>query len=130
MANTWNFDLGSKSNIIIAMCLDGFSVGGFFVKTPMQLVGQNDFKEQPFFKFYPNPAIEELTIDFEHINLDSFSEITIVNSLGNIVYKNNISSTNSNMTIDISLFPKGLYYIKLTGKDGMFAIQKFIKINS
>ncbi len=62
----------------------------------------------------PNPAIDKVNISF---GLPVNGDIAIVNSVGSVVYQNTI---NGKQSVDISTtnFASGMYYIKVSGKDG------------
>lgn len=80
---------------------------------------------------YPNPSSSELTVSYEtdSIALKSTDveeyQITLVNSAQEKIYSS--SSTKNTLTIPVSKFPKGTYYLMLTNKDG--TIQKRIMID-
>ncbi|RYE23704.1 MAG: T9SS type A sorting domain-containing protein, partial [Sphingobacteriales bacterium] len=63
---------------------------------------------------YPNPASDKVTLSADKVKM---SEITIVNNLGQVVYRGteeNVKST----TIDITGFVDGHYIIRAKGSDG------------
>lgn len=62
-------------------------------------------------KVFPNPAINTINIDFNDIKINEF---TIYSSLGEIMDKISLNFVD-NVIVDISKYPKGIYYIK--GKD-------------
>ncbi len=72
------------------------------------------------FEVFPNPANENITIKTDV----SGAEIIILNSIGQLVYKNNPDA--SETTIDISQFQSGLYFIQLI-KEGKTQTKKIIK---
>lgn len=69
-------------------------------------------------KVYPNPANDKLFVE----GLADFKDLSIVNTIGQ-VFK--IEATQSNF-ISIDQLPTGVYFLKATGKDGLYT-QKFIK---
>jgi len=69
-------------------------------------------------KVYPNPANAILELSF-----DKTKSISIINVLGEILFKKNINSMSSNkLEIDISLLPSGIYFVKTDSE-----LKKFIK---
>lgn len=56
---------------------------------------------------YPNPSIGIFTIE----NLEKNSSVTITNTLGQIVY--NETTLTNNVTIDLSAYTKGIYFVTI-----------------
>lgn len=75
--------------------------------------------ELPLFHIYPNPAKDQLYIEFVDPNAVAPS-VKIYNSLGTIVFQENIHSKSE--TIDISNLSAGFYYVTIDKY-----CQKFIK---
>lgn len=71
------------------------------------------------FKIFPNPAINKITLNGPD---KSIIEMTDIN--GQII--ETFQQNNSNMTIDISSYPNGIYFVKVKTKEKMF-VQKIIK---
>jgi hypothetical protein len=72
-------------------------------------------------KIYPNPADHNLVIasrlnDNYHLALYNFNGVVLLN----LEYTNSVN-------IDITSFPQGIYFIRLTNENGETYIQKFIK---
>ena len=63
------------------------------------------------FNVYPNPAKDFVTLDLGHLALDGADAVVIFNSKGQVVYKSNIQSQKSN--ISLKDFESGVYYIKV-----------------
>lgn len=74
---------------------------------------------RPDFLIFPNPANNYISISLPAENSDS--QIEILNALGETIIK----TVNKN-AIDVSLFSKGVYFIKVQAREN-FCIQKFIK---
>ena len=89
-------------------------------------VGTEDLEESlSQLRVFPNPAKYQINIeiyDKEFIN----SQILILNTIGSIVYSENLSSKSSIESIDISNLSKGIYLIKLVNKDKKKAANSFI----
>lgn len=81
-----------------------------------------DIKNIPFDTLhsliYPNPNDGHFTI-----NIDKVNSILIYNSIGSLVY----SSVNGLNEIDISNFPKGLYFIKVLSSDKLYTQKILIR---
>ncbi len=74
-------------------------------------IKQNAFQNE--ISFYPNPATDNITLTSPLI----LSEATVLvyNIQGALLYQQNLQS--GNMNIDLSGLAKGVYILKLTGKD-------------
>lgn len=70
-------------------------------------------------KIYPNPANNKITINSPE---KSILEMTDIN--GQII--ETFQQNSSNMTIDISNYPNGIYFVKVKAQEKMF-VQKIIK---
>ena len=84
-------------------------------------VGLNEIDYSAICSVYPNPAEDNITVDFGDLALDGKQELTIINNAGQVVYKSNINSRKFN--IDIKDFDSGAYYIIINGT----RTQKLIK---
>jgi hypothetical protein len=83
-------------------------------------VGVKEDSTSLFAGVYPNPASEALTIEFR--NTLKKDQLQVFNSLGVLIQEIEVQET---ITIDISDFPKGLYFIRL--KNDQQKAQKFVK---
>lgn len=72
---------------------------------------------------YPNPAGNQLIVKAENAKID---KIEIFDAAGKLVLKNEVSSANSTLQLDISELTAGLYFLQI--RDGNQRIQKrFVK---
>ncbi|MFC1733788.1 T9SS type A sorting domain-containing protein, partial [candidate division KSB1 bacterium] len=80
-------------------------------------------------QIFPNPGSTDLTILITDIDNSTF-QIAIYNSLGELItnknWNNHLPNNYFTDKIDISNFPKGVYYLKITSANNFF-IRKFIK---
>ena len=74
------------------------------------------------FALFPNPVVNNLTITGKE-ELDS---IQVFNILGKLLFENNKVFSN-NYSIDFSTFTKGVYFFKISYKNGNSTIKKVIK---
>jgi hypothetical protein len=74
-------------------------------------------------KIYPNPATEMITIEFENTFRD-VSNILLSDPLGQILYNKTVNIGDVKISIDISNFPSGVYYLVILNKES--AISKII----
>jgi hypothetical protein len=70
---------------------------------------------------YPNPVRSELTIDYI---LGTYKTVSVLNANGMEIMKEKV--TLPSQQIDFSRYTRGLYFIKLTGTDGLSRIVKVI----
>lgn len=69
---------------------------------------------------YPNPTKNNLTV-----NAEAMTRITITNTLGQVVYDNNVNSDNE--VVDMSQFDAGIYMVRITTENGSI-VRKVSKI--
>jgi hypothetical protein len=74
------------------------------------------------FNLYPNPAINELIMDFENIKVSKFL-VSIINATGETIYLDNEFG---NKNIDISFLNTGIYYLRIIHGEKVLT-KKFIK---
>lgn len=75
---------------------------------------------------YPVPATETLSIKYQLPNNESSGTIELFNSSGQTVKKFDVNSNNGEVTIDISQYTAGNYYIKLLSQSGFSSTKKSI----
>jgi hypothetical protein len=64
-------------------------------------------------KIYPNPVNDRLFIENKN---GTFNQVTVINTLGQVVKKDNIKKGNN--VIDIAVLNSGIYYLIVNGTDG------------
>ncbi len=106
----------------ILMHEDDGMMGNFVVLDSSAFVGINEIKGENDFSFYPNPAAVVLNVRINKGN--SFSEINILNLLGEKVFQSKINTEQS--SFDISGLAKGIYFIQLK-TNNKTVTKKFIK---
>ncbi len=132
----------------LALDADGYAyVAGFyfgstisFGSTPLTNAGDHDIfvaklditsplpivknKPQPI-RIYPNPASNELNIEFEEDEIFNLG-IIMFNSLGDVVFSSKESDPTLKTTIDISPLTAGIYFIEVN-VDGKRVVKKIVK---
>jgi hypothetical protein len=84
-------------------------------------VGINDvYANNASFEVYPNPAHETVTVSTSM----NAQKVEVLNYLGQVIYSHNV--TGNNFTLNVSNYADGVYFIRLTGDEGI-ATQKLIK---
>jgi len=84
-------------------------------------VGMDEFSNYGFkVNIYPNPIIDKLTIE---TNSKIMQNLEVYNLLGELVFRTNILNLK---IIDVSGFPKGIYFLKLNNEKETLT-RKFVK---
>ena len=100
---------------------DDGMMGTFLVLDSAAFAGVKEIHSDYSFIVYPNPACDKFQIQCSNLKI---GELTIHNLLGETVYKSTI--TNNQSTVNISQFPKGIYFVQLKTDDKIYN-QKIIK---
>jgi hypothetical protein len=90
-------------------------------------VQEYDFSQQVL--VYPNPATDQLTIDSRKLAAGDkgIAKIELYNLLGYRIMEIFPSEiVNYNVTMDISVFPDGVYFIAISHNDGTMITRKLI----
>lgn len=77
------------------------------------------------FKIFPNPAKDEITLEYAKSSLNKFSEIKVVDVLGRMVIS--IPLDDNKQIIDVSSLNNGCYFIIFTTNDNISFYRKMIK---
>lgn len=85
-----------------------------------EIVGINDVNASNSFEVYPNPAHETVNVS---TTMD-VQKVEVMNYLGQVIFSQN--TTNNNFTLNVSNYADGVYFIRISGNDGI-ATQKLIK---
>jgi FtsP/CotA-like multicopper oxidase with cupredoxin domain len=88
------------------------NISGFFAV--------NDLADENMISIYPNPvrmdsygAISQINIRYQGKEKTSNVDVSIINSLGQLVMQESKQSTNNSFSLDVSGLSNGLYFIKL-----------------
>jgi hypothetical protein len=79
-------------------------------------INESDIKN---IDIYPNPSSGLFTVEFKKV-LDNNSNIIIVNSIGDIIFFEELNIGESSKQINLSEFPKGIYLIELQTEVGIY----------
>jgi hypothetical protein len=74
---------------------------------------------------YPNPACERIFVGTNHLSPPFFVEI--INHLGQAVYQQVITQSQSETEISTRNLPRGVYYLRLRDKGGKEVAEKFMR---
>jgi hypothetical protein len=81
-------------------------------------------KENLAIKLYPNPTTDFIVLNFGEIVYENM-QISIINSLGQIVQNQTITAKNQQERIELNNLPQGLYYCRVQTEKGNW-IQSFM----
>jgi len=95
----------------------GIYTGGLQIYHHENPLSVNEFvKPDISFDAYPNPASESLTLNLYHVESNQNYQVTIFNSIGEVVYFSNLKPQTTNfkhLEVDLHNFSNGLYLVKL-----------------
>ncbi len=90
--------------------------------TPTRTGIFDTYTEGEDFSIYPNPSNGQVSIKFEE---DVFTDVLVFNSLGQVIYKNNINNATQ---LELNLNTKaGIYFVRCrNAKTGVSSVQKLV----
>ena len=105
-------------------CVTPAVTAGYFFFFGFQEIGTIlntvDLDENINFQIVPNPASNQITINFKN-GIQNFENIELINVSGQT-----LKSINTQTTMNVSDLAQGIYFIKVTSKDGVW-IEKLMK---
>ncbi len=88
------------------------SSGGSLVPLPLYTTSISQPLATIGFTAYPNPASDIVNISFDEF-IDSQISLSIYNSVGQLVSENDLYSSGSQISFNVSNLDSGMYYVKL-----------------
>ncbi len=87
-------------------------------------------KDNQYLKVYPNPANDKITVDLVStgIKISDNSMLMVTDVSGKIIQKEKVNQQNT-ISINISTFSNGIYFISLKTKEGIVAKSKFVVVH-
>lgn len=85
-------------------------------------IGTEDNTLKQNFTFFPNPVENSLTMT----GIEDMDSIQVYNVLGSLLYEDN-KAFSGRYSVDFLTFSKGVYFIKISDKNGNSIIKKVIK---
>lgn len=81
-------------------------------------VGQTaiNYDAETMLKIYPNPSTGKFTIDLMDYNYND-AQVTVINSLGQQVFKTEASSNSTSIEVDLTGMAKGIYFVIVKNND-------------
>jgi hypothetical protein len=86
------------------------------------LVGDGKLVQGNNFKLYPNPAIDQLSVEFDEALDGKKIQIRLSNLLGEEIQPMVIQQNQSSLQLDIAKLAPGIYHLNLNG-----ITRKFVK---
>ncbi len=77
---------------------------------------------QPTLEVFPNPTSGETTLNYTSSHIEDL-QVTIYNTLGNVVYSEDFNKLNreTSIELDLSIYGKGMYIVELTSDSSSFS---------
>jgi hypothetical protein len=119
----WNNGANTQSIINLAPAdyvvtvTDSNECQKIYTATISELVGTNDLSILNNINLYPNPTFGTFTISARFSELIT-SDLTVFDLLGNTVYKKRIEGKEIDEHIDLSVFPQGSYFVRISTDKG------------
>ena len=82
----------------------------------------SQFSVNKLIKIYPNPIVNQFTIELEGNNQNHAFEL--LNSMGQVVFSGKI---NAKTVVNASNYARGIYFVKIE-QGNSFEVKKFIKL--
>ena len=96
------------------------------INSKLVLFDEDD--RNPPLHLYPNPASNILHIQANVDDSSVYKTVTVVNSLGKIVYSKDISMDSQNpILVPVAALARGVYFVLIQNSEGMIIKRKFIK---
>ena len=86
--------------------------------------------DNQYLKLYPNPANDKITVDLVStgIKISDNSMLMVTDVSGKIIQKEKVNQQNT-ISINMSTFSNGMYFISLKTKEGIVAKSKFVVVH-
>lgn len=125
-ANGQTIEITSSGDYHVATQDDN---GCFATSMPLTVdfTSTNELKEIQSISIFPNPVKALLQINLEIEQAGNY-QLEIINTNGKVLLeKNQILQTKDEVTFNTSLFPAGIYFVKIKNENGQL-VRKFVKI--
>lgn len=97
-------------------------VGGSFTDICTEPSAVNNIPTQIELLLYPNPTTHTLTLSIP--NFTEALKVTVTNTNGQLMQQQDMLT--ANCTFDVANLPKGMYYVTVTGAQGLW-VKRFVK---
>ena len=108
----------APGNYVVSLSASNFACGTSISRDTLNLIETSVTEKNPAFSFsvYPNPSHGIFNLDIKNPNSSELS-ISIINSMGQVVYRKELNSAISSEQINLGNNPSGLYSIRLVSKE-------------
>ena len=117
-------DLPVGSYNLKAVAIDNLNASAVSAALEVSVVAYNEKSE--YFNLYPNPNNGRFTVDFTSLVEADIFTVTIVDLIGNTVYREELSKEESTRQFDLSHLNSGVYVLMISANQ-ILLTQKFIK---
>ncbi|HXB12326.1 MAG TPA: T9SS type A sorting domain-containing protein, partial [Bacteroidia bacterium] len=120
----------AELNLPYATAIDGYGnifiadAGNQRVREINSPAGINELKNKTSISVYPNPTGGKFQLVMSNDQLGSKGSVYIYNMLGQNVYSQKLSIVNSQLSIDLSSQPEGIYMLRVQTGDGNTLVSK------
>ena len=126
---TKNF-LGSNTDKRGQITIDTLALGEyvFAIRDNALGISENHTNIEKSIVVYPNPAKDEIQIDFKKLNASQFENIQylITDISGKIVLKGNVHSNQQTVLLQLNSLNNGIYIIHVENNGTIVAKEKFV----
>ena len=123
----WGFELGivNKRYIMEIPCDNEIEQG---LVRPEEIIQTS--RSAKINTIYPNPATNEINVNFTIHQEDAPIQMQIFDVLGRLVFEEKIQASIGlhQKEIDIQHYERGIYFLKLSTPDGLEEIKRFVKM--
>ena len=117
-------DLSSGTYSLKAVAIDNLKATSTSLVLELKVTSYDENRE--YFKLYPNPNNGRFTIDFTTLIQADYFTVTVVDLMGNTVYREEMSREESTVQFDLSHLKRGTYILVISAKQ-ILLTQKFTK---
>ena len=102
---------------LIAVATHGNGMYSARITNVNDITSINEF-EKADLQLYPNPASKILNVKLPlGITTENISGYEVVNEIGQIIYSSQLNNFNTEFSVDVSKYKKGVYYLRLVGNN-------------
>ena len=102
---------------LIAVATHGNGMYSARITSVNDITSINEF-EKANLQLYPNPASKILNVKLPlGITTENISGYEVVNEIGQIIYSSPLNNFNTEFSVDVSKYKKGVYYLRLVGNN-------------
>jgi len=96
----------------------------------VQTTSVNDFSKAATLTVFPNPFIEQLSVELNLPESQTHASLEVINAVGQIIEKRSLGKLLpglQTLTLDTKNLSAGLYFIRYQNEEGTVLVKKVIK---